>query len=39
MKISMGNEDDDGRRGDEGDGDTRLVETRPKTKKPSSIKC
>ena len=39
MKIRMGDDDDDGRRGDEGAGDTGvIVETRPRTKKPSMYK-
>ena len=39
MKIRMGDDDDDDRRRDESDGDTGvIVETRPKTKKPSMYK-
>ena len=39
MKIRMGDDDDDGRRRDESDGDSGvIVETRPKTKKPSMYK-
>ena len=39
MKIRMGDDDDDDRRRDGSDGDTGvIVETRPKTKKPSMYK-
>jgi len=39
MKFRMGDDDDDGRRRDQSDGDTGvIVETRPKTKKPSMYK-
>ena len=39
IKIRMGDDDDDSRRGDEGVGDTGvIVETRPRTKKPSMYK-
>ena len=39
MIIRMGDDKDDDRRGDDGDGNTGvIVETRPRTKKPSMYK-